>query len=211
MLLVEVAKTDGLFLQRCSILVCSLRDVCSGVVANVRVESGDEHETLIEKFINAIAVGLNASNAVEVEGFTGIGEEGSRVQDVLNDHRLEHIELEVARHATNADGRVVTHNLGADHSNSLALSRVNLARHDRRARLVLRERKLAKAASRARAKETNIVSDFHQGTCKSIEGSVEMHKCILRGKSLELVGCSPEVMASLLFEALSDFLCKADK
>ena len=49
-----------------------------------------------------------------------------------------------------AIGGVVAHHLHAHHRHRLALRRVHLARHDRRARLVLRQRQLAQAAARAR-------------------------------------------------------------
>ena len=100
LLLFEVANIDGLSLKRRAFLVGRLRDVCSSVVANVRVESGNDHEALIEKLFDAVAVGMNGSNAVEVEGLIGISKAGSRVQDVIIGHWFENIEKSARKNGT---------------------------------------------------------------------------------------------------------------
>ena len=53
-----------------------LGDVRSLVVANVRVEGGHEHETLVENSVDGGAVCYDSGNAVEVEGFARVGEQG---------------------------------------------------------------------------------------------------------------------------------------
>ena len=74
-----------------------------------------------------------------------VGEQTDALQNVMGDQRLEHVELEVAKRAADADGHVVAHDLRAEHGQRLALRRVDLAGHDRAARLVLRNRDLADA------------------------------------------------------------------
>jgi hypothetical protein len=59
------------------------------------------------------------------------------VKKVADDQRLVNVKLKLAIHATNGGGDVVTHDLGADHSQSLTLSGVDLARHDAATGLVL--------------------------------------------------------------------------
>jgi hypothetical protein len=62
----------------------------------------------------------------------GIGEQPHGVQDVVDDHRLAHVELEVAPAAGHGHGGVVPHHLDADHDHGLALGGVDLAGHDAR-------------------------------------------------------------------------------
>ena len=60
------------------------------------------------------------------------------------------------------DRVVVADHLDADHHHGLALGRVDLARHDRGARLVRREHQLAESAARARGEPAHVVGDLHQ-------------------------------------------------
>ena len=75
-----------------------------------------------------------------------------RLQHVVDEHRLEDVELEVPARAGDADRDVVAHDLRADHRQRLALRRVHLAGHDRAARLVRREHELADARSAGRSR-----------------------------------------------------------
>ena len=86
-----------------------------------------------------------------------------------------------------ADGRVVAHHLHADHRHRLALRRVDLARHDRRARLVLRQRQLAQAAARAGAQPADVVGDLHQRTGQRLQGAAGHDQRVVGGQGRELV------------------------
>ena len=57
-------------------------------------------------------------------------------------------------------GDVVAHHLAADHGQGLGLGRVDLARHDRAAGLVLRQLELAEAAARAGAQSRMSLAIF---------------------------------------------------
>ena len=61
------------------------------------------------------------------------------MKDVVDDHWLEDVELEVALHPTGCDGGVIANHLAAHHGNGFALRRVHLARHDAAARLICRQ------------------------------------------------------------------------
>ena len=64
-------------------------------------------------------------------------EQARALQEIVDDQRLEDVELEVARGAADVDGDVVAHHLRSTASSAPRLRRVDLARHDRAARLVL--------------------------------------------------------------------------
>ena len=159
-----------------------LGDVRSLVVANVWVQGGDEHETLVEDPVDGGTVCLNSSNAVEVEGFASIAEQSNGVQHVADDKRLEDIEFEVAVGASDGDGGVVAHDLSADNSHSLALSWVDLSWHDRRTWLILWKRKFSETTTWARSEEADVVCDFHEGHGERVESSAQVDKGVLAGK-----------------------------
>ena len=210
MLLVEVAEGDGLFLECGAVLVSSLCDLGSSIVTDMGVQGRHEHERLVQKLVNSIAVGSDTSNTVKVEGLAGVAQKSSGVEHVTDDEGLEDVELEVTAHTSNGNSSVVAHDLSADHGHSLTLSGVDLAGHDRGTRLVLGERKLTESATRARSEESNIVGDLHESASETVQSTVEMDKRILGGKSLELVGSGSEVVTSLLGNLSSNLLGEAN-
>ena len=54
----------------------------------------------------------------------------------MGDERLEHVQFEIAGRAAEIDRHVVAEHLAAQHRQRFALGRIDLARHDRAARLV---------------------------------------------------------------------------
>lgn len=96
------------------------------------------------------------------------------MEDVSDDQGLENIELEMSIASTDGHSHVVTHDLGAAHSEGLTLSRVDLSWHNRRAWLVLGKRDLTEATSWTRSEEPDIIGNFHERYRNSVEGSAEM-------------------------------------
>ena len=78
------------------------------------------------------------------------------------DQRLVDVELELPLAGRDADRHVVPHHLGAHHGQRLDLRRVDLARHDRAARLVLRQLQFAQPGARAAAHQADVVGDLGQ-------------------------------------------------
>ena len=93
---------------------------------------------------------------------------------------------------------MVTHDLGADHSERFALSGVDFARHNGRAGLVFGERELAEAAARAATEETDVVGDFHERSGDDVEGAVDFDKSVVTGESFELE--KSEILAGKIFK-----------
>ena len=186
--------------------MCLLCNSSSLVIANIGVKSGDKHERLIHELGNALTVGLNTNNAILVERIASISQKVDGVQDIADDQGLENIELEVTTGASNSHSDLVAHNLSTDHGKSFALSRVDLARHDGAARLVLRKGELSETASRTRSEEANIISNLEKRSSNSVEGTVKKDKSVLSSKRFELVRCGLEFEASFLSEILSNLL-----
>ena len=97
-----------------------------------------------------LAVGLGALDQERAEVGAAIGQQRDRLGQVVDDQRLVDVHLEVAAGAAEADRHVVGHHLDRDHGQRLGLGRIDLARHDRGARLVLRQDQLRQARRAAR-------------------------------------------------------------
>src|SRR5205085_7132222 len=103
----QQAQRNRSVAQRDALLVRVLGDLGGVVVADVRVQSGDEHERLAQVFVNLRAVEFDAGDAVINEAVTGVFQEADRMEQVVDQHRLEDVQLEVALRAGETDGRVV--------------------------------------------------------------------------------------------------------
>src|SRR3546814_15182204 len=71
--------------------------------------------------------------------------------------RLEDIEFHMSLHPPNGDGGMVADDLRRHHRQHFALSRIDLPRHDRAARLIRGKIKLAKAGARAGTQEPYVL------------------------------------------------------
>ena len=113
----------------------------------MRVQRGDQHQRFPQIFIYFLPVRANPLRAVSAEGVAGIRQQVHRLQEIVNHHRHEHIQLKIPLRRRQPDGRVVTHDLNADHGHRFALRGIDLSGHDGTAGLILRNRELADSAS----------------------------------------------------------------
>ena len=82
------------------------------------------------------------------------------------------------------DGRaVVAEHLHADHRQRLGLRRVHLARHDRRAGLVLREDQLAEPGPRPGAEPADVVGDLHEAHRERLHRAAGEHEVVVRRRA----------------------------
>ena len=130
------------------------------VVTNVRIQRRHKHQTIAHQAFNPLRVRNDADDAVVSEGSARVANQSYRREQVADHHRLEDVELKVAVRASESDGAVISDNLRADHRHRLALRGVDLAWHDRRARLVLREGELAEPRAWPTTKEADVVGDL---------------------------------------------------
>ena len=154
----------------------------------MRVERGDQHERVRQVAGDPGAVGLDALRAVLVEGARGIGEQHHRFQDVVQHHRLVDVELEVALRARERHRMVVAEHLHGHHGQRLALGRVDLARHDGGAGLVLGNGELVEAGARPAGVPAHVVGDLHEGAGERAQRAARRHHRIVRRQGRELVG-----------------------
>ncbi len=63
-------------------------------LTNLGVQRSDKHEGFAQDGADPLLVGFDAVYAVHCEGEGSITQQSSRVKDVSNNHRLEHVQLE---------------------------------------------------------------------------------------------------------------------
>ena len=69
--------------------------------------------------------------------------------------------------------------LCADHGESFALGRIDLARHDAAARLVFGQLELTQPTPGARPQEADVVRNLEEGHSRRVEGIAHLHHCIM--------------------------------
>ena len=169
-----------------------LGDLGGVVVADVRIERGDQHQAFLHQFVDARGVGLEAGDAMLREALDPLGQKLGRVNEVVDDQRLEDVELEVAAGSADVHRHIVTQHLGADHCQRLALGRIDFARHDRAAGFVLRDADFAQAGSRTGGEPAHVVGDLHQRAGERLERAVSEDQRVMAGQRLELVRSADE-------------------
>jgi len=96
------------------------------VVADDRVEGGDQHQGLVEVASNPAVVHRDTADAVLGERRTHVPEKSGGLQDGMDDDRLEYVQFELTAAAGHTDCYVVTHHLGCYHRHRLTLCWVHL-------------------------------------------------------------------------------------
>src|SRR2546421_7627819 len=183
----EEAEFDGGLAQRDALAVRVPGDLGGVVVADVWVERGDEHERAVQVLVNARAVEFYPADAEFDEAAAGVLEQADGVEQVVNHHGVEDVQLEVALRTGEAYRRVGTQDLHGDHRQGLRLRRVDLARHDRGARLVLRQNQFAYPGARPRREPAHVVRDLHERAGEGLEGAAGEDYLVVGRQSRELV------------------------
>ncbi len=100
------------------------------VVANVRGQGSDQHQRTFQMLFDSREVWFEPFCAEASEAAHRITEESYGTQNIVDDQRLENVQLKVSAGPTYPHGNIISHDLGADHRQCLALGGVDLARHD---------------------------------------------------------------------------------
>ena len=108
-----------------------LRDLGGLVVADLRIERGYQHERVVDMLPDIRLDGFESFGAMDIETVTAIADQPGAVQEIIDDHGFEDIELKVPHGSADVDGDVVAEHLCGDHGQRLALRGVDLAGHDR--------------------------------------------------------------------------------
>jgi hypothetical protein len=172
------------------------------VVADVRVQRRDQHQRALARELGSMrsSFGSRPSAQCSLNERQRVGRAADRLQHVVDDHRLEDVELEVALRAADADGGRRCPSPGADHRQRLALRRVDLAGHDRAAGLVLGEASSPMPQRGPRGEPADVVGDLHQRTASVLSAPCARTSASCAGQRRELVRRGDERQAGQLGE-----------
>ena len=124
------AKLNARVAECTARLVGVLGDFSRVVVADMRVQCRNEHERIFHVIVNFLTVRLNAFCAVLLEHDARVGEQANTLVEIIDNKRLEDVQLEIARCAADVDCHVVAHHLRCHHCHCLALRGIDFAGHD---------------------------------------------------------------------------------
>ncbi|EEQ39392.1 conserved hypothetical protein [Clavispora lusitaniae ATCC 42720] len=141
----------------------------------------------MQDLFDLVSVSLDAVHTVDSERLGTVSNQSNRAQQVSNHDRLENVQFELTRCTSKSDSTVVTHNLDSNHSQGLVLGRVDLTRHDGRARLVLWQGQLAVTTSWTRTQVSNVVGDLVQRNSQSVQSTGSLNNGIVGSQSFKLV------------------------
>src|ERR1700704_3194274 len=134
-------------------------DLRGFVVADDGRKCRHQHERTFDILVDLLQIRLGALDQELPEVHATVGHDRYRVGDVEDHQRLVDVHSEVAAGATESHRDVVRHHLHGDHSERLALGRIDLAWHDRGARFVFRNLQFRKSGARTARHQTDVVGD----------------------------------------------------
>ena len=139
-----------------------------------------------------------------------VGQQRERLQHVARHHRDVDVELEGAGQAADGDGGVVADDLRGHLRNRLGQNGIDLARHDRAARLQVGQLQLAETGQRARAHPADVVGDLGQRHGDGLQRAGRLDQTVAGGLRLERVGGRAQFGdAGLVDEHLDDLGAEA--
>ena len=188
-----------------------LRHLARHIIANHRIQTGNQHERLAEEGGDALLIGLDAHHQVALKGAHPVREQAHAVQQVADEERLEDVEFELAGEAADGGGHVVAHDLGGEHGEGFALGGVDFARHDGGAGFVFGELELAEAAAGAGAEVADVLGDFEEGAGERVEGAAGFDDGVVGGEEFEFVGRGVEGGVGELADFFGDAFGEADE
>ena len=172
-----------------------LRDFRPPVVPYMGGQGRHEHQGLAEIPSDSLSIGLHPPQGIFLEGPHSVGEETAGLKEVVDDHRHEDIELEVALARRETDCRVIPQNLHGDHGEGLALGGVHLAGHDGAPRFVLGKNDLAEAAPGTGGEPADVVGNLHQVRRQGLQPAGEKNQLVLARQGMKLVRGGAEFLS----------------
>src|SRR5258708_2005481 len=164
-----------------------LGDLGGLVVADLRIQGGDEHEGVLKVFADIGLDGFDAAGATVVKADAAIADQAGAVQEIIDHYGFEDVEFEVAGGAADIDGYVIAQDLCYDHGQGLALGRVHLARHDGGARFVVGDEYFADAAAGTGREHADIVGDLHEADGYGLQSAMGFNDGVMGGQGFEFI------------------------
>jgi hypothetical protein len=117
--------------------MCRLGNLGSFVIPNPRIQSSDKHQRFMQKRRDPVLVCRDPTYTMLDKRLTRIRQQPNRMQQVTDQHRLEHVKFKRTTCARYSNRGVIPHDLSADHSHCFTLRGIDLAGHNTRTRLAV--------------------------------------------------------------------------
>mmetsp|Transcript_24401 Transcript_24401/g.37641 ORF Transcript_24401/g.37641 Transcript_24401/m.37641 type:complete len:393 (+) Transcript_24401:319-1497(+) len=160
----------------------------------------------MQQLINFVLICNDPIHAIFREAIGSIANQAHGIEQVGSHYWFKHVQFKMSLSTSNSDRYVVTHYLGAYHSHGFTLSRIDLSRHDTRARFILRQRDLTKTTPGTTAEQTNIISNLIETCGSNIQCTTHFNNTIMRRQSFKFIRSCNEWQRSFI----CDNLCNID-
>lgn len=166
-----------------------LGDVSGLLVADVRAEGGGDGHAGLHQLFAPIPVGGDSQDTVVGQSLDGAPQGVDGLENIIKDHGLEGIELQLSRLGGQGHGHIVADDVVGNLTDHLGDHRVDLAGHDGGAVLLGGQIDLAKAGLGAAGEEPQVVADFGQADGTGLEHGGDMYKAVqILGGIEEILG-----------------------
>ena len=141
-------------------------------------QRGNNTNALIQPFRTLSAVSLNSVYAAGAQSINSIGQETQGIENIIGHNRLHNVKLELAVFYTEGHSQIIGNYLIAGLVHYLGDNGVNLTRHDGRTWLTRRQRNFAEACSRTGGHQAQVIGNFNQRKCRSLQAGGQISKDI---------------------------------
>ena len=148
-------------------------DVRAGLVAEVGLENRDDAERAHHEVFAVLGVDNDAVNALFTQSVAGVRQNLHLHIQSEGDDRFHHVQFKLAGGGGKHDGGVETDGEERSLIRHFRDNRIDLARHDRAARLELGQNDFAKAGTRAGGQETQVIADLRELDGEALAGRRE--------------------------------------
>mmetsp|Transcript_112205 Transcript_112205/g.318129 ORF Transcript_112205/g.318129 Transcript_112205/m.318129 type:complete len:361 (+) Transcript_112205:454-1536(+) len=126
----------------------------------MRQQRRDDANTVVHHLVATLPVRRDARYTPLAQDVHTSGQHADRREELVDDHRLHHVEFQLSRLSAEANGDVVPNRVETAHVHYLWNHWIHLAGHDGRARGHRRQIDLAQSAAGSRCKQAQVVADF---------------------------------------------------
>ncbi len=118
-----------------------LRNLRSFVITDFCIERCHQHQRIVNMFFNICFDRSDADGAFIIERNATIADQSCTMQKIINHHRFKNIQFKMTCCTADINGNIIAQNLCSDHRKGFALRGVYFARHNRRTRFIIRNKK----------------------------------------------------------------------
>ena len=146
---------------------------------------------------------------VDAEAAQTVTEQGDGLQEVINNHRHEDIQLKITLTGRKADGRIISHDLYGYHGHRFTLCRIHLSRHNAASWLIFRYPNFLQTTTRPACQPAYIICHLHTVCRQCLQRTMGKADIILRRQSVEFVRVADKLSSQLIAQPFTDEIAES--